>query len=79
MSIIGLLWGIVAFILMLVGLIPFLGWLNWLIIPFAAVGLILSAVGYMRRRSPAGLAGIILGGVVILVGIARLSLGGGFF
>jgi hypothetical protein len=78
MSIIGLILGLIAFFWMGIALIPFLGWLNWLNIPFAAVGLIISILGY-RRRSSLGLAGIILCSAAILIGAFRLSFGGGVF
>lgn len=78
MSFIGLIWGIISFILMGIALIPLLGWLNWIVIPFASVGLIISLIGYMPRKNSMGLAGIILGGTVIVIGLMRLMLGGGF-
>ncbi len=80
MGLISLIWGIVAMVLMVVALIPLLGWANWMVIPFAAVGAIIAAIGIMvsptGRRSRAK-AGLVLNGIVILVGIFRLSLGGG--
>jgi hypothetical protein len=80
MGLISLLWGIVAMIWMVIALIPLLGWGNWFLIPFAAVGAVIAAVGIAvnrpegRCRAKAGLA---LNGIVIVVAIARLSLGGG--
>ena len=32
---------------MFIGLVPLLGWSNWLIIPFAGVGAIIAAIGIM--------------------------------
>ena len=78
MSIIGLVWGIVSFLWMGIALIPFLGWLNWMVVPFAAVGLVISVFGYMPRKNSVAVAGIILNGIAIVIGIMRLSLGGGF-
>ena len=80
MGLISLLWGIVAMIWMIVALIPLLGWGNWFLIPFAAVGAIIAAIGVLftapgnRGRAKTGL---VLNGLVIVVGIARLVLGGG--
>lgn len=80
MGLISLIWGIVAMVLMVFALIPLLGWANWMVIPFAAVGAIIAAIGIMfssagsRGRAKAGL---VLNGIVIVVGVARLSLGGG--
>lgn len=81
MGLISLLWGIVAMILMILALIPLLGAANWLVIPFAAVGAIIAAIGILFTRSQnrgRAKAGLVLNGIVIVVGIIRLSLGGGF-
>ena len=79
MGLISLLWGIVAMLLMFLGLIPLLGWLNWLVIPFAGVGAIIAAIGIMFRgeKSRRAKAGLVLNAIVIIVGIIRLSMGGG--
>jgi hypothetical protein len=67
-------------VLMLVGLIPLLGWLNWVTIPFAAIGAIIAAVGLLitssGKRGRAA-AGLVLNGIVIVVAVTRLSMGGG--
>jgi hypothetical protein len=80
MGLISLLWGIVAMLWMIVALVPLLGWGNWFLIPFAAVGAVIAAIGIAITRSGhrgRAKAGLVLNGIVILVGIARLSLGGG--
>lgn len=80
MGLISLLWGIVAMIWMVVALIPLLGWGNWLLIPFAAVGAVIAAIGIAVTRTEnrgRAKAGLILNGIVIVVAITRLSLGGG--
>jgi hypothetical protein len=80
MGLISLLWGIVAMLWMVVALIPLLGWGNWFLIPFAAVGAVIAAIGVAITRSGhrgRAKTGLVLNGIVILVGIARLSLGGG--
>lgn len=80
MGLISLLWGIVAMILMILALIPLLGAANWLVIPFAAVGAIIAAIGILFTRTEKrgrAKAGLLLNGIVIIVGIVRLSLGGG--
>ncbi|HET6396102.1 MAG TPA: hypothetical protein VFF91_04620 [Pseudoxanthomonas sp.] len=80
MGVISLLWGIVALIWMVLALVPLLGWGNWFLIPFAAVGAIIAALGILftapEKRGRAK-AGLVLNGIVIVVGIVRLSLGGG--
>ena len=80
MGLISLIWGILAMAWMVVALIPLLGWGNWFLIPFAAVGCLIAAVGIAltshgkRGRAKAGL---VLNGIVIIVAIIRLNLGGG--
>ncbi len=80
MGLISLLWGIVAMVLMFVGLIPLLGWANWIIIPFAGVGAIIAAIGVLftasGKRGRAA-TGLILNAIVIVVAVTRLSFGGG--
>ena len=80
MGLMSLLWGIVAMIWMVIALIPLLGWGNWLLIPFAAVGAIIAAIG-IAFTSPGNRAraktGLVLNGIVIVVGIVRLGIGGG--
>ena len=75
-----LLTGILALLWMVLALIPLLGWGNWFLIPFAAVGAIIAAVGILFTRTEhrgRAKAGLVLNGIVIVVGIIRLSLGGG--
>ena len=79
MGIISLLWGIVSMLWMILALIPLLGWGNWFLIPFAALGAIVAAIGIAltapEKRGRAK-AGLVLNGIVIVVGIGRLLLGG---
>ena len=78
MSIAGCILGVVSFLGMLVALIPFLGWMNWLNIPVAVIGLILSVLGTANRKQRgAGMTGIILCSAAVLLGLFRLTLGGG--
>lgn len=70
MKIIGRIFGILSLIGMLLGFIPLLGWLNWLNIPFAIIGLVFSIIGKTK-------GGIIICLVAIFLGIFRLILGGG--
>ena len=80
MGLISLIWGIVAMAWMVVALIPLLGWGNWFLIPFAAIGAVIAAIGIAftspgnRGRAKAGL---VLNGLVIIVAVVRLLLGGG--
>lgn len=61
--------GALAFVVMLVGLIPLLGWLNWAAIPLAIIGAALGALS-------ASNAGRNLNILVIIVGGIRLWMGG---
>jgi len=64
--IIGLITGVVA----VFGLIPFLGWANWFVIPVAGLGLVLGLISDRKE-------GQILNLVVIAIALVRLSIGGG--
>ena len=80
MGLISLVWGIVAACFMLIALIPLLGIANWLLIPFAAVGAIIGALGVMlcgSGKNGRAKAGLILNGIVIVVSVVRLHMGGG--
>jgi hypothetical protein len=80
MGLISLLWGIVAMLWMLLALIPLLGWGNWFLIPFAAIGAIIAAIGIAmtsREKRGRAKAGLVLNAIVIVVAVVRLHLGGG--
>jgi len=80
MGLISLLWGIVALLWMILALIPLLGWGNWFLIPFAAVGAIIAAIGLLFTRSEKNgraKTGLLLNAIVIVVGVVRLGIGGG--
>lgn len=80
MQLLSLVWGIMAILGMLVGFFPCFGALNWLNIPFAGVGVIVSAIAIgaagnaPKNNALAGLACCI---VAVLFGIIRLVMGGG--
>ena len=63
--------GIVALLIMIVGLFPLLGWINWIVIPIAVIGLLFGA---FSKNS----GGVNLNGIVFIVAIIRLFIGGGF-
>ncbi|MEO5629384.1 MAG: hypothetical protein ABIQ62_06415 [Thermomonas sp.] len=80
MGLISVLWGIVAMIWMVIALIPVIGITNWLLIPFAAIGAIIAAIGIaLSRPGHRGRAktGLVLNGVVIVVAVLRLGMFGG--
>ncbi len=72
LNIVSIFIGLIALILAIPAFIPLLGWANWLVIPIAVVGL---ALGAMSSSN----AGRNLNIVVIVVGVVRLMIGGGFF
>jgi hypothetical protein len=77
----GLVLGILAIVGMVVGFFPCLGSLNWLNIPFAAIGLIISIVAVVKVKPGEtrgmAIAGIICCSVALVAGLARLLVGGG--
>ena len=80
MGLTSVVWGAIALLWMALSLIPLLGWGNWFMIPFAAVGAIIAAIGLLFTRSAnngRAQAGLILNGIVIVVAVWRLGLGGG--
>lgn len=80
MGLISVLWGMVAMVWMVIALIPLIGITNWLLIPFAAVGAIIAALGIMLNRPGyRGLAktGLVLNGLVLVVATLRLVMFGG--
>ncbi len=75
-----LIWGILAILGMIVGFFPFLGWLNWLNIPFSGVGIIIGGIALAAagdRPKGRSIAGLICCVVALFFGILRLVLGGG--
>lgn len=71
-NLVSLIIGVVALLFAVVAFLPLLGWAYWLIIPLAMIGAVL---GVMSRST----SGRNLNFVVIVVGVIRLMLGGGFF
>lgn len=69
-NIVSLIIGVFALLCAVVAFIPLLGWANWLIIPLAVIG---AGVGLLGKSR----AGTTLNVFVIVVGVVRLSLGGG--
>ena len=80
MGVISILWGIVAMVWMMLALIPVVGITNWLLIPFAAIGAIIAAIGIAltsREKRGRAKAGLVLNGIVIVVATLRLGMFGG--
>lgn len=80
MGVISILWGILALCWMVLALIPVVGITNWLLIPFAAMGAILGAIGLVFMRTEKhgrAKAGLLINLGVIVVAAWRLGLSGG--
>jgi hypothetical protein len=79
MQVLSLAWGILALLGFMVAFLPCLGSLNWLNIPFAVIGLIVSIAAFGSSepgRRTYSVIGIILCLVAILLGAKRLFWGG---
>ena len=80
MQIVSLVWGILSIIGMLIALTPCLGALNWLVIPFATIGVVLGAVALAMFGKPSkgmSIAGLSCSIVAVVLSLIRLVLGGG--
>ncbi len=78
MQVIGFVIGILSFVGMLIFFLPFLGSLNWINIPFAIIGFVISLLSIINaERKGTGIAGIILCTIAITVGFIRLVIGCG--
>ena len=80
MGFFGFLTSVVAFFFVLIALIPFLGWLNWFVLPVSILGFVMSLIGVIQRRVfVLAVFGVIIGAAAILMGITRLIIGFGIF
>ena len=80
MGLIGLGISVVAAFFMFIGLIPFLGWLNWITtLPIAVAGATVSSLAVLRSRSGLGIAGLVISLVVVVIAMGRLAIGCGIF
>lgn len=75
-----LAWGILVFAGFCVGLLPCLGWLNWITVPSAYAGMVVNIVALVKTRHrtpPAAVAGLLLSLIAAKLGLLRLLVGGG--
>ena len=80
MQVLCMLWGVLAMLGAIVAFFPCLGALNWLMIPFSGIGLLLSVIAVATGQpgqKGAGIAGLVLCAIAVFVGIVRLAMGGG--
>ncbi|MEH6789777.1 hypothetical protein [Parasphingorhabdus sp.] len=69
-NLISLLIGAIALVLSFIGLVPLLGWTNWLILPFAGIG---ALFGLISSRT----SGMYFCLIVMAICMLRLWIGGG--
>ena len=72
LNLISIVFGGVSLILVALAFLPLLGWANWLILPLPILG---ALIGVFSRGS----LGRNLNLAALVIGIVRLSLGGGIF
>ncbi|MBN2076476.1 MAG: hypothetical protein JW762_13085 [Dehalococcoidales bacterium] len=79
MQVAALIVSIFAIIGMFFGFIPFLGWMNWGVIPVAIIGLVLSIIAMATSKKGKGMAiaGLVMCIIAIIIGAIRLVIGGG--
>jgi len=80
MQVLSLVWGILAIVGMSIAFFPCLGSLNWLNIPFSAIGLVISIVAFTTTKDQMkgnSIAGIVLCSIAVVFGLIRLVAGGG--
>ena len=80
MGLIGLGISVVAAFFLLIGLVPCLGWWNWITtLPIAVAGATVSSLAVLRSRSGLGIAGLVISLVVVVIAMGRLAIGCGIF
>lgn len=72
LNILSILIGLFALVFAIPGLVPLLGWMNWMAVFVGVIGLV---VGVLSSKT----TGRNLNIVVLIVAAVRLSLGGGIF
>jgi hypothetical protein len=70
LNLVSILIGLVLTLVVLIGLPPFLGWVNWLALIIGAFGVLVGALS--RHKS-----GMIFNIILLVIAAWRLSLGGG--
>jgi hypothetical protein len=76
MQTLSLVWGVLAFLGMVIFSVPCLHLLNWVNVAFAAVGLVVSIVTLSISKAPnksPTITGLACCGIVIVVGVLRLA------
>ena len=77
-SVAGFIISLAAVMLLLLTIMPFLGWINWLNIPLAVIGLAFCLIGAITSTSKRfSIAGIVICCIVITLAALRLKACGG--
>lgn len=71
LNVVSLVIALIAGVIMIPGIVPLLGWLNWGVLLVAGFGAIIGAMAETK-------AGLVANAVVLGIGGLRLFLGGGF-
>ncbi len=71
-NLVSLIIGFVALLGAMLGFFPFLGWVNWAVVPLALMG---AGFGILSQAD----SGRRLNSFVLVIGIIRLVIGGGLF
>lgn len=81
MQIICFAWGILSILGVIIAFFPCLGSLNWIVIPFSFIGLLISYFTFkgVKPGEPyrASKVAIYMNAVAVLIGLIRLAIGGG--
>ncbi len=78
MGIIGFILSLVAAGFMILGLIPLLGWFNWITtLPLAIAGGVLSGLSLSKNRGGIAVVGLIISILVFFIAVSRLYIGCG--
>lgn len=71
LNVVSLVIAFVAGVIMIPGIVPLLGWLNWAVLLVAGFG---AVIGYFAETK----VGFVANAIVLAIGGLRLFLGGGF-
>jgi hypothetical protein len=72
MKLIAGIFAFVTIILLIIAFFPLLGWMNWAVIPFALISLVISVLAKAKGSTTICV-------VAVIAGLLRLMLGGGLF
>lgn len=77
----GMVLGIVTAVLMVIGLVPCLGWLNWLTLTIGSIAAIVAFIAIVTEKDERvrnkAIIGLVLALIALFIGAIRLAIGGG--